>query len=372
MAKLLLITSSPMVKRLVERFLPDHIIVTESHAKPALQKILSQEMDVILLGEAVDHGSPLVLLDALPKEPNLYYPILYLQSSGNREQAFEALRMGARESVDLGETEAFLLAAAVDRLLHQQELFRENQRMQQELHRSNSELSQFASAVAHDLKEPLRKIKSFGAMLEEELQGVELSDSARHYLERMQNSASRMTELLNSLLDVARVSSVPKCTEWNSIQMGLDAALETLEHRIQETSAKIHVLSELPLIECYPAMISQLMQNLIGNALKYRHAERAPVIEVDFQRHDIGGNLIVRDNGIGFAPEHAESIFGIFRRLHGRNSPYEGHGVGLAICLRIVEKMSGTIIAKGQLGVGAEFQILLPEIRWSDTGSVDL
>ncbi len=372
MAKLLLITSSPMVKRLVERFLPNHVIVTESHAKPALQIILSHEFDVILLGEAVDHGTPLVLLDALPHEPHLYYPILYLQSSGNRELAFEALRMGARESVDLGESEAIFLAAAVDRLLRQQELFRENQRMQQELQRSNSELTQFASAVAHDLKEPLRKINSFGAMLEEELQGVVLSDSAKHYLERMQNSASRMTDLLSSLLDVARVSSVPKCTEWNSIQVGLDASLETLEHRIQETKATVLVLSELPLVECYPAMISQLMQNLIGNALKYRHAERSPVIEVDFQRNDIGGTLIVRDNGIGFAPEQAESIFGIFRRLHGRNSPYEGHGVGLAICLRIAEKMGGTIRAIGQIGMGAEFQIQLPEVRWSPTGIVDL
>lgn len=364
MAKLLLITSSPMVKRLVERYLTDHEVVTESHAKPALLKILSNEFDVILLGEAVDHGTPLLLLDALPKEPNLYYPILYMQSSGNREQAFEALRMGARESVDLGESEAILLSAAVERLLRQQELFRENQRMQQELKRSNSELSQFASAVAHDLKEPLRKINSFGAMLEEELQGVELSDSAKHYLERMQNSASRMTELLSSLLDVARVSSVPRCTEWNSIQVGIDAALEALEHRIQETSASICVLNELPWVECYPTMIHQLMQNLIGNALKYRHSERSPSIEIDFQRNEEGGVLIVRDNGIGFAPEHEESIFGIFRRLHGRNSPYEGHGVGLAICLRIAEKMGGTIRAKGQLGVGAEFQIYLPKIQW--------
>lgn len=233
-----------------------------------------------------------------------------------------------------------------------------------ELKNSNAELEQFAYVASHDLQEPLRKIRAFGDRLQSKC-GDTLDEQGRDYVTRMQSAAGRMQKLIESLLTFSRVSSnkqplVP--VDLNEVSQEVISDLET---RIQESGGTVRIL-DLPTLDADPIQIHQLLQNLIGNGIKYRHEDTAPVIEVSAEITAHGGvaggsscRIQVRDNGIGFDPEFADQIFGIFQRLHGRGE-YEGTGVGLAICRKIAERHGGTISAEGRPGEGATFTVVLP------------
>jgi signal transduction histidine kinase len=237
-----------------------------------------------------------------------------------------------------------------------------------ELARSNEELEQFASIAAHDLQEPLRKVQAFSDRLQDKYADV-LDDRGKDYLNRMQNSASRMQTLIGDLLSFSRVTTKGQPfapVDLNQIARGV---VSDLEIRIQETKAKIE-FSDMPTIDADPSQMRQLLQNLIGNALKYCRDNIAPLVKVDVQILDAtsgpaGGipermcKITVADNGIGFEEEYAERIFGIFQRLHGRDK-YDGAGVGLAICRKISERHGGSIVGKGRPNEGAEFVVTLP------------
>ena len=229
-----------------------------------------------------------------------------------------------------------------------------------ELARSNSELEQFAYIASHDLQEPLRKVKAFGALLADEY-GGKLGEEGSMYISRMDNAAGRMSALIDDLLAFSRVTrrSEPFC-EVNLKQIATEVVGD-LEARIESSGGRVEV-GQLPAIEARPTQMRQLLQNLIANALKFRRSEEPPVIDVSatlVDGEDASCELRVADNGIGFDPKHAERIFGIFQRLHGR-SDYEGNGVGLAICQKIVLAHGGSIEALGQPGAGATFVVSLP------------
>ena len=237
-----------------------------------------------------------------------------------------------------------------------------------ELARSNAELEQFAYVASHDLQEPLRKVQAFGDRLRSKYADA-LDEQGQDYLTRMQDAAARMQSLIQSLLNFSRIASKAQPHVAVNLDVVAQEVVGDLEVRIQETGAKVEV-SDLPTIEADPTQMRQIFQNLIGNALKYRRAEVAPVIQVSAEVLDgVAGpakgtpdklcRLVVQDNGIGFEPEFAERIFGIFQRLHGRGE-YEGTGVGLAICRKIAERHGGSISAEGQPGVGSRFTVLLP------------
>ncbi len=240
-----------------------------------------------------------------------------------------------------------------------------------DLARSNAELEQFAYVASHDLQEPLRKVQAFGDRLKSKYADV-LDEQGRDYLTRMQDAANRMQLLIQSLLSFSRIASKAQPHVAVNLDTVAQEVLGDLEVRIQETGAKIEV-SDLPTIEADPTQMRQIFQNLIGNALKYRREEVAPVIHISAEVLDgaIGPatgtsemwcRLVVRDNGIGFEPEFADRIFGIFQRLHGRDE-YEGTGVGLAICRKIAEHHGGAIVAEGRPGEGAVFTVMLPVQR---------
>ena len=242
-----------------------------------------------------------------------------------------------------------------------------------ELRRSNAELEQFAHVASHDLQEPLRKIQAFGDLLASK-SGDSLNDDGRNYLDRMKGAAARMSELITGLLSFSRVTSQAQPHAPVDLQDVTHGVLSDLEVLIEQSGGRVDV-GDLPVIEADDLQMRQLMQNLIGNALKFQKPEEPPVVKVE-SRFINGTNgtgnkqlseaklceLTVQDNGIGFDEKYVDRIFGIFQRLHGR-SAYEGTGIGLATCRKIVERHGGSITAKSHPGEGATFLVRLPVIQ---------
>ncbi len=228
----------------------------------------------------------------------------------------------------------------------------------EELERSNRELQDFASIASHDLQEPLRKIQAFGDRLTAG-HGEALGETGRDYLDRMTAAAARMQLLIEGLLAYSRVATQAQVVVRVPMRTVMTEVLVDLEQRLVDSQGEVHVDGTLPSVDADPMQLRQLMQNLIGNALKYRRAEAAPQVRVSCNESSAGWTLEVSDNGIGFAQEQADRIFAPFQRLHGRGS-YEGTGMGLAICRRIVERHHGTISAHASPGAGARFVVTLP------------
>lgn len=231
----------------------------------------------------------------------------------------------------------------------------------QELERSNHELENFAYIASHDLQEPLRKITTFGSRLEGKYETV-LDQRGRDYLKRMQSAAARMQELILDLLTYSRVTTHRQPFSFVSLNDIMQDVLSDLEVRIEQTGATMMVGS-LPEIEADPIQMRQLLQNLVGNALKFISPHRLPVIQIYSQHMTDAGRemcqIFFEDNGIGIEAQYQERIFEIFERLHGRTA-YEGTGVGLAICRKIVERHGGSISVESVPGEGATFVVMLP------------
>ncbi|MBV9470134.1 MAG: PAS domain-containing protein, partial [Abitibacteriaceae bacterium] len=227
------------------------------------------------------------------------------------------------------------------------------------LERSNQELQEFAYVASHDLQEPLRKIQTFGDRLLSTRSHL-LDETAHDYLQRMQNAAARMNLLTQDLLALSRVTTQSRPFKVVSLAEVVQGVLLALELRIEQTGATVEV-DPLPTIEADPAQMHQLLLNLINNALKFQRSGVPPIVRVQSQvlaDSDLY-RITVQDNGIGFDPKYVEKIFLPFQRLHGR-SEYEGTGMGLAICRRIVERHNGSITAQSEPGAGTTFLITLP------------
>ncbi len=226
-----------------------------------------------------------------------------------------------------------------------------------ELQRSNQELEQFAYVASHDLQEPLRKIASFCNLLESRY-AEQLDDRGNTYLHYIVDGAMRMQALVNDLLLYSRVTTRGKeflPTKMNDV---VQEALANLEVAVGESNAHV-TYDPLPQVSGDAGQLARVLQNLIGNALKYRGQE-PPRVHVSAE--DAGDEWVfsVRDNGIGIAPEYAERIFVIFQRLHTREE-YGGTGIGLAVCKKIVERHGGRIWVESQAGAGATFYVSLPK-----------
>lgn len=228
----------------------------------------------------------------------------------------------------------------------------------QSLLASNRELEQFAYIASHDLQEPLRKIQAFGSRLQGQLEG-KLSERENDYFVRMQQAAARMQALIQDLLQYSKLSLQKKPFEWLDLQAVFQAACETLELQIEEAQASI-ICDPLPAIKADKRQIEQLFQNLLSNALKFQHPQRIPKITIKCQIiSDKYVKIKVVDNGIGFEPRYQEQIFQVFQRLHARNA-YEGTGIGLSLCRKIVQRHGGEMSAIGWPDKGAQFEIILP------------
>ena len=296
----------------------------------------------------------------------------------DRDYSIRVAKPGADEIGILSDGFNAMLAELELHTTHLEDLVRERtdslQRKSAELGRSNTELEQFAYIASHDLQEPLRKVQAFGDMLASQFRAT-LGDEGRDYLQRMQGSAKRMQGLINDLLNFSRIMT--KAQPFSPVNLSDIArlVLTDLEARIQETGGRVDV-EPLPTLDTDPTQMRQLLQNLIGNALKYHRKTEPPVVKV--QSRVLASDdaafpsqiapiqsceITVEDNGIGFEQKYVDRIFAPFERLHGR-SEYEGTGMGLALSFKYVRQHGGTIDfrtgeERGGLP-GTEFTVLLP------------
>ncbi|MDQ1708056.1 MAG: hypothetical protein QOJ88_1267 [Pyrinomonadaceae bacterium] len=241
------------------------------------------------------------------------------------------------------------------------------------LERSNRELQDFAQVASHDLQEPLRKILSFGDRLKTNA-GEALDETSHDYLERMCNAAARMQTLINDLMAFSRVEIKGQAFVPTDLGVIAREVSADLEARIEQAGGRVEI-GELPIIDADPMQMRQLLQNLIGNSLKYFRAGVPPIVrlysEKPLLRHESLGEggpprqfceIVVTDNGIGFDEKYLDRIFTVFQRLH-KKGEYEGTGVGLAICRKIVDRHNGTITARSSPGQGSTFVVTLPIIQ---------
>ncbi|MFW5968283.1 MAG: sensor histidine kinase [Persicimonas sp.] len=251
----------------------------------------------------------------------------------------------------------------------------ELRRANEELARSNSELENFATVASHDLQEPLRKIQAFGGRLASKY-GDELPERGQDYLERMQNAAERMNQLIQDLLAFSRVTTRAKPFEPVDLNEVVEQTLTDLELQIERSGGRV-LVDELPRIDADALQMGLVFQNLISNALKFHREGVPPEVTVSAEAGEAGADdetdddadtrhwkIIVEDNGIGFEQKYLDRIFDVFQRLHGRGV-YEGTGVGLAIVRKIVERHSGSITAESAPDEGARFIITLPALQSS-------
>jgi PAS domain S-box-containing protein len=227
----------------------------------------------------------------------------------------------------------------------------------------NAELQEFAFVASHDLQEPLRKIQTFCDMAKKRCAPV-LDNTSQEYLDRVINSASRMRQLLSDLLQFSRVAAKQEPFETIDLVKIVREAADVFEKTVKNTGALVDIES-MPTIEADESQMLRLFQNLIGNALKFR-SNGIPNVKVYGKLVGRGlCEILIEDNGIGFDPKFAELIFKPFQRLHNRNE-YEGTGMGLAICRKIIERHGGSIRAESEPGKGSTFIIRLPvkQDRW--------
>lgn len=282
-----------------------------------------------------------------------------------KDQNGEATRLlGVIQDITEQKYFAEQLSAKVDERTHA--LKEANERLE----RSNDDLEQFAYIASHDLQEPIRKIQLFNDFI---LKEPHLSSETLKYIEKSNRAAKRMSHLIRDMLQYSLLSHQTPAFHPTDLNVIVADVMSDLEYIIEQAKGKIQ-FGQLPVIEAIPVQINQLMLNLISNAIKFSRTEEPPVIHIESEKlspetvelmeqldpEKSYYEIKIADNGIGFDRESADKIFTIFHRLHERNK-YGGHGIGLAICRKIVSNHAGLIYAESRSRNGACFRIILPE-----------
>jgi light-regulated signal transduction histidine kinase (bacteriophytochrome) len=292
-------------------------------------------------------------------------PLILVSGALGDVTAVECIKRGATDYV-LKDTLARLPESIRRALQERQERRLRHQveedlaRKVDELARSNADLEQFAYVASHDLQEPLRMVTAYTQLLGERYRG-KLDEDADKFIGYASEGATRMQVLIQDLLAFSRVGRKEVTAAKIDCNAVILEVLQTLASNIQESGATV-THGELPVVWGDRTLLTQVFQNLIGNAIKFRGKE-APVVSVHCERAGSNWQFTVRDNGIGIAPEHADSIFVVFQRLHARTE-YPGNGIGLAICKKIIERYGGKIwvetAAESPSGSGSAFKLTIP------------
>lgn len=284
-------------------------------------------------------------------EGDLHHPV---RTAGPGEiadlaDAVERMRLGLVAQVQAVEAQRAEIAEAHDRLADQTE----------ELRRSNRDLEQFAYVASHDLQEPLRKVASFTQLLQKRY-GGQMDERADQYIAFAVDGAKRMQQLIQDLLGFSRVGRLGGELADVPLDEALASALDNLDNLVEETGAVV-THDGLPVVRGERPLLVQLLQNLVGNAIKFRDPDRTPEVRITARRVGDSWELECRDNGIGIDPQYAERVFVIFQRLHPKDV-YEGTGIGLALCKKIVEYHGGRIWLGDADGPGTSIRWTLPAV----------
>ena len=337
------------------------------YANPASETLLGIPRQRFV-GKSLNEALPTVLTTALPE---IYREVLHEQTIRDLDNIYyhgDGIQGYFQVQISALSNDAILLV--LHNVSEQKRIEEERKQTalaleiyNRKLEASNRELEEFAYVASHDLQEPLRKIMAFGDRLRSKYTTV-LDDGGRDYLLRMQNAAARMQSLISDLLNLSRISTRGQPFEVVDLHAIVTDVLRDLETTMEQHGGAVEV-STLPTLAADPVQMRQLFQNLIGNALKFHEDGTAPFVKIT-SRLEHGANaaypsytIAVADHGIGFEEKYVDRIFQPFQRLHGAQR-YEGTGMGLAICRRIVERHGGVIRATSQPGLGATFTISLP------------
>jgi PAS domain S-box-containing protein len=234
-----------------------------------------------------------------------------------------------------------------------------------ELRQANQELEAFTYSVAHDLRAPLRHVDAFSRILSEDF-GEFLPAEAQRYLENIRQGSRNMSQLVDDLLNLARVGRQELKRRPTALNPIVEEVKQELERETKGREIKWRI-ARLPVLECDAGLIKQVFTNLLSNAVKYTRPRPVAQIEVGAQDRDGEATLYVRDNGVGFSMKYADKLFGVFQRLH-RQEEFEGTGVGLATVDRIVRKHGGRVWAESSLGKGATFYFTAPALQNGPNG----
>jgi signal transduction histidine kinase len=317
--------------------------------------------DIVLADYNLPQWRGMEALDLIHQH-GLDIPLILVTGSLGDVKAVECLKQGAADYVlkdRLARLPAAVHAALKEKRLRDERTQAQEELAQkvEELGRSNRDLEQFAYVASHDLQEPLRMVASYVQLLAERYHG-KLDENADKYIRYAVEGALRMQSLIQDLLTFSRVG--PQEQVWQSTDCnGIVAqAIANVEASIHEQGAVV-THGSLPTITADGSLLLQVFQNLIANAIKFRSTE-PPVVHISAEKQSPTElQVAVTDNGIGIAPEHAEMIFIIFKRLHGR-AEYPGNGIGLSICRRIIEYHGGRVWVEAHVGLGSTFKFTLP------------
>ena len=298
------------------------------------------------------------LLRVLPEDREIHDVEVrsHLEGVGTRVMLVNAREIRSEES---GRQDLILLS--LEDVTRREQLQQEVQRAMRRLEESNRDLEQFAHAASHDLQEPLRKIGTYAQRLHSLLDEEALGEKGERYLDRMDEAVSRLRRRIDDMLRLSRVSRAEPQMEEVDLEEVLGQVLEELEMETSSQGAHVEV-DDLPMVTGDRSLLHTVFQNLVANALKFHREGEAPRIDIrlGYPPEDEAIRIVVEDRGIGFDRQYADRIFRPFERLHGA-AEYEGSGVGLALCRRVMEHHGGEIRAEPREGGGARFIVEFPE-----------
>jgi signal transduction histidine kinase len=343
------------------RSLPDRAyhLDWEFDSEAGLRAMLRNQHDVYLVDYRLGSRNGLDLVREATQSGCCAGPIILLTGIGDREVDVQALSAGAADYLIKGKTDSQLLDRSIRYAIERRSTLRALQAQKEELARSNAELEQFASVVSHDLRGPMHVIGGYVELLGLRYQD-RLDEDGQRLIRRALGAVSRLESLVEDLYSYARLASDRQSFRDVPLNDVFQTAIEGLQAEIRESSAVI-LRDDLPVVPGNPIQLDQLFRNLFGNAIKFRD-NRPPRIYLRARPDPIGWRLQVEDNGIGIARSDCERIFKMFQRLHA-GAEYNGTGIGLAICKKVVERHGGEIWVESQPGVGSTFSLTLSSER---------
>jgi signal transduction histidine kinase len=363
-----------------------HILLEIVHtAQDALQRLPTSgdvtDIDVLLLDFRLPGMSAIEALKEIRQERALDLPVILTTGQGTEEIALQAVKLGAADYIVKSENYLFRLPFAVENAFYRAQSVREQNALREseervrqlnaslerrvaertvQLEEVNKQLESFSYSISHDLRAPLRHIHGFIDLLRQDLPETS-TETVRHYLNTIQQSAVRMGELIDDILDFSRNSRAELRVAPVALAGLVDEVRTSLELDLKNRSVQWEIGS-LPSVQADHPTLRQAVLNLLSNALKYSRTRNPAVIEVSCKASPTADEWIfcVRDNGVGFDMRYAEKLFGVFQRLHPDNQ-FEGTGIGLANVRRIIERHGGRVWAEGQVDKGAAFYFALPK-----------
>ncbi len=341
----------------------------------ALRQLQDKRFDCVFLDYRLPDMQGTELLEKITGAEWPMIAAIMLTGAGDETVATHALTHGAQDYLTKSELNVTAIRRALLRAVEKIDLLKDLEEQREELEHSNRELEQYAYVTSHDLQEPLRIIVSFLQLLERH-NGDRLDDKSREYMQFIVDGSKRMQQMVASLLELSRIGRGNEDFQRCDVEDLLEEASANLQISIGESGAEVS-WDAMPVIACNRQRIVQLLQNLIGNAIKYRGDEQ-PRIHVSARpmaidaverlnyatsaRHQTIWQFSVDDNGIGIDPRYADRIFVIFQRLHARDA-YEGTGIGLALCKKIVQMHHGKIWVEPRNEGGSRFCFTLPSMQ---------